>query len=71
MDIVPTTPARSRWNHWNIALWTAQGMLAFVYARAGILRTTQSIEALAAGRTRLVPIQPRPLWSGKQRGDVR
>lgn len=49
MDITPTTLVRSRWNPWNIALWTAQGMLAFVYARAGILKTTQSMEALAAG----------------------
>ena len=49
MNIAPTEPGRSRRPYWNIALWTAQGMLAFVYLRAGLLKTTQPMEALAAG----------------------
>lgn len=36
---------RIRW--WSIGLWVAQGLLAFFFLYAGILKTTQSPQALA------------------------
>lgn len=36
---------RSRW--WNIALWVAQTLLAFLFLYAGIMKVTQSPQALA------------------------
>lgn len=36
---------RIRW--WNIALWAAQALLAFLFLYAGIMKVTQSPQALA------------------------
>ncbi|NMA99302.1 MAG: DoxX family protein [Phyllobacteriaceae bacterium] len=40
--------AIGRPNAWNIGLWVAQGLLALVYAMAGMTKLTQPIDALVA-----------------------